>query len=70
MGLFNFWKKSGKSLDAEAEAAPKPEVLKKEIEALGLDSEGVEIEVEGDKVKLSGKSRFAGSPRESHPGCR
>jgi len=54
MGLFNFWKKSGKALAADTEAAPSPDALKKEIADLGLAADGVEIDVEGDKVKLSG----------------
>ncbi|MDF1803437.1 peptidoglycan-binding protein LysM [Thalassovita sp.] len=50
MGLFNFWKSSGKKLAEE----PTPDVLKKEVEDLGLDTEGLDITVEGDKVKISG----------------
>ncbi|SMO98002.1 BON domain-containing protein [Thalassovita litoralis] len=50
MGLFNFWKSSGKKLAAE----PTPAVLKKEVEDLGLNAEGLDITVEGDKVKISG----------------
>lgn len=51
MGLFNFWKKSGKSLAA---GEPTAEDLKKEVADLGLDTKGAEITVEGDKVKVSG----------------
>ncbi|SEQ47934.1 peptidoglycan-binding protein LysM [Thalassovita taeanensis] len=50
MGLFNFWKKSGKNVGGE----PTAEALKKEVADLGLDTEGLEISVEGDKVKVSG----------------
>lgn len=50
MGLFNFWKKSGKKLAEE----PTPEVLKKEVEDLGLEAEGLDFEVDGDKVKITG----------------
>lgn len=50
MGLFNFWKSSGKKLAEE----PSPEVLKKEVEDLGLNAEGLDFAVEGDKVKISG----------------
>lgn len=56
MGLFNFWKKSGKELPAEADAAPTADVLKQEVANLGLDTSGLDIKVEGDKVKLAGKS--------------
>ena len=50
MGLFNFWKKSGKKLAEE----PTAEVLKQEVADLGLDAEGLDFEVDGDKVKISG----------------
>ena len=59
MGLFNFWKKSGKSLDAKGDAAPTIDALKKEVSDLGLDTKGAEITVEGDKVKVSGGSLSA-----------
>lgn len=54
MGLFNFWKKSGKSLVGSGDAAPDAETLKKEVADLGLDTKGAEITVTGDKVKVSG----------------
>lgn len=50
MGLFNFWKSSGKKLAGK----PTSETLKKEVQDLGLDAEGLDISVEGDKVKISG----------------
>ncbi|THH35870.1 peptidoglycan-binding protein LysM [Aliishimia ponticola] len=53
MGLFSFFKRSGKKV-AEDEATPTAEALKKEVADLGLDAEGVEISVEGDTVKLAG----------------
>ncbi|HMQ91727.1 MAG TPA: peptidoglycan-binding protein LysM [Amaricoccus sp.] len=59
MGLWNFVKEAGKSLGfggAEAAEAPAAEALKKEIDDLGLKSEGLEIEVEGDTVKVSGRA--------------
>ncbi|WP_417721597.1 peptidoglycan-binding protein LysM [Salipiger sp.] len=56
MGLFNFWKKSGKSLVGGGDAAPTAEVLKKEVADLGLKADGVDITVEGDKVTVSGGS--------------
>lgn len=59
MGLFNFWKKSGKKLGSGGDAAPKAEELKKEIEDLGLEAEGIDIEVEGDKVKIKGQAKSA-----------
>lgn len=52
MGLFNFWKKSGKSVAEE----PTAEALTKEVHDLGLDTDGLDISVEGDKVKIKGKA--------------
>lgn len=71
MGLWSFVKDAGKSLfGGAAEAAePKPgasvtaaapevqtEAIKKEIKDLGLDAEGMDVRVEGDKVVLTGKA--------------
>lgn len=59
MGLWNFVKDAGKSLfggKAEAAEAPKEEVLKSELKDLGLDTSGVDLKVEGDKVTVSGKA--------------
>ena len=56
MGLLNFVKNAGKKLfGGEAEAASE-DTLKKEIEDLGLDHKGLDIKVEGDSVKVSGKA--------------
>ena len=61
MGLWDFVKNAGKALgigDAEAaEAPPAPEALKKEVEDLGLKTEGLDVTVEGDTVKVTGKAR-------------
>jgi nucleoid-associated protein YgaU len=54
MGLWNFVKGAGKSLFGAAEAAPAADVLKKEVEDLGLDASGLDIKVEGDKVVVGG----------------
>ncbi len=56
MGLWNFVKNAGKSVfgAAEASEAPQADALKAELADLGLDATGVEIEVDGDTVKLSG----------------
>ena len=64
MGLFNFWKKSGKSLDGGGEAAPQPAVLKKEVADLGLKADDVDIEVSGDKVVLRGGQSLTAEERE------
>lgn len=54
MGLFNFWKKSGKKVEGGGDAAPSAAALKKEVADLGLDTKGAEITVEGDTVKVTG----------------
>lgn len=56
MGLINFAKNVGKSLfgDDDNEATAK-EALNNEISELGLDAEGVDIDVKGDEVVLTGK---------------
>lgn len=54
MGLFSFFKKSGKKVGKGGDEAPSAEELKKEVEDLGLDTKGAEITVEGDKVKVAG----------------
>jgi nucleoid-associated protein YgaU len=59
MGLWNFVKSAGKRLVGSAEAAdvPAPEALKREVADLGLEAEGLEVAVEGDTVKLTGRAR-------------
>ena len=56
MGLWNFVKNAGKSLigSAEASEAPPEDVLRKEVEDLGLNADGLQISVDGDKVTVSG----------------
>lgn len=59
MGVWSFVKNAGKPLfggKAEAASLPEPEALKAEVRSLGLDTSGVEITVEGDKVRLHGKA--------------
>ena len=57
MGLWSFVKDAGKKVfgggdDEEVTGA----ALKDELKVLGLDSDDLEITVEGDKVKVSGKA--------------
>lgn len=52
MGLFNFWKKSGKDVAGE----PTSEALQKEVADLGLDAKDLDISIEGDKVKIKGNA--------------
>ena len=58
MGLWNFVKNAGKSLigSAEASEAPPEDALRKEVEDLGLNADGLEISVDGDKVTVSGNA--------------
>jgi len=56
MGLWNFVKGAGKSLFGAAEAAPAKDALIKEIEDLGLDATGLDIEIDGDKVSVGGSA--------------
>jgi nucleoid-associated protein YgaU len=54
MGLFNFWR-GGKKLETSEEGkAPSPEDLNKEVKALGLVGEDLDIRVDGDKVTVAG----------------
>ncbi|QUJ77004.1 peptidoglycan-binding protein LysM [Sulfitobacter albidus] len=57
MGLWSFVKGAGKKVfggddDAEVSGA----ALNDELKDLGLDAEGLDITVEGDKVKVKGKA--------------
>ena len=54
MGLWNFVKESGKKLFGGDDDEPSKEALEKEVADLGLDASGVDIAVEGDKVKIAG----------------
>ncbi|MFN3722137.1 MAG: peptidoglycan-binding protein LysM [Paracoccaceae bacterium] len=59
MGMWSFVKDAGKSLfggKAEAATMPEPEALKAEIKDLGLDTTGLDIKVDGDKVTVEGKA--------------
>ncbi len=57
MGLWSFVKGAGKKVfggDDEPEVSGA--ALKDELKDLGLDAEGLDISVEGDKVKVSGSA--------------
>lgn len=59
MGLWDFVKSAGKAIGigaAEAAEPPAPDALRKEIDDLGLKHDGLDITVEGDTVKISGKA--------------
>ena len=53
MGLWSFVKDSGKKLFGGGEE-PTAEALEQEVADLGLSTEGLDISVEGDKVKVAG----------------
>jgi nucleoid-associated protein YgaU len=56
MGLFSFIKEAGAKLLGLGEAqAATPEALSKAIAAHGFDAKKLDIQVEGDKVKLTGQ---------------
>lgn len=55
MGLWNFIKDAGKAIGiGSAEAAEPADQIKAEIADLGLDSSGMDIVVDGDKVTITG----------------
>jgi len=57
MGLWSFVKGKGKALfGGGADATVEGNVLRDEIADLGLDASGMDISVDGDMVKLSGKA--------------
>lgn len=54
MGLFSFVKDAGKKIFGQKAEEPNADDLLAEIKALGLEAEGIEVAVEGDKVVLGG----------------
>jgi LysM repeat protein len=57
MGLFKFIKDAGAKLLGKGEAkAATPEDLKKEVQSHGFDGTKLNLDVQGDKVKLSGQA--------------
>lgn len=59
MGVWDFVKKAGKKIGigGDDQVAPDSDALKKEVEELGLEAEGLDIAVEGDKVKIRGHAK-------------
>jgi nucleoid-associated protein YgaU len=56
MGLFKFLKEAGaKLLGGKAEAAT-PDTIKQEVQSHGFDAGKLNVDVQGDKVKLSGQT--------------
>jgi nucleoid-associated protein YgaU len=57
MGLISFVKSAGEKLFGASEAkAATPDALQKELEKHGLDTSGVKIAVDGDKVHVTGSA--------------
>ena len=55
MGLFDFIKSAGKALGISSDdETPTADALKEELEAQNLGTDGVEIEVDGDKAIIKG----------------
>lgn len=56
MGLFNFIKEAGAKLFGGGAQAATSDDIKKEVENHGFNSRDLNIEVQGDKVKVTGKA--------------
>lgn len=57
MGIWSFVKDKGKSVFGKKDKEPNADDLLAEIAALGLEADGVEVAVEGDKVVLGGTAK-------------
>ena len=56
MGLFKFIKDAGAKLFGGGAQAATPDALSKTVESHGFDARKLNIDVQGDKVKLSGQA--------------
>ncbi|MBJ6124831.1 peptidoglycan-binding protein LysM [Microvirga splendida] len=56
MGLFKFIKDAGTKLFGGSAQAATPDTLKQTVEGHGFDASKLAIDVQGDKVKLSGQA--------------
>ncbi|WP_460275548.1 peptidoglycan-binding protein LysM [Celeribacter sp. ULVN23_4] len=54
MGLFSFVKDAGKKVFGKKEETTDADAILAEIKALGLEAEGVDVAVDGDKVVIGG----------------
>lgn len=57
MGVWSFVKDAGKSVFGKSDDKPNKDDLLAEIEQLGLEAEGIDIDVDGDTVKVAGKAK-------------
>lgn len=63
MGLWSFVKGAGKSLFGGDEAAS-ADTLNQEVADLGIDTSGLDIQVEGEKVTVKGGENLSAEDRE------
>jgi nucleoid-associated protein YgaU len=56
MGIFDFVKAAGRALGIGGDEPPKSEDLASELSGLGLGGKDMQIEVDGDTVKVKGKA--------------
>jgi nucleoid-associated protein YgaU len=56
MGLFKFIKEAGAKLFGGSAEAATPDKLKQEVQGHGFDADKLGIQLEGDKVRLSGQA--------------
>ncbi len=56
MGLFKFIRDAGAKLFGVGAQAATPDALKQTVEGHGFDAQNLNIDVQGDKVKLSGQA--------------
>ena len=56
MGLFKFIKDAGARLLGGGDQAATPDALKQSVESHGFDAGKLNIDIEGDRVKLSGQT--------------
>ncbi len=63
MGLWNFVKGAGKALFGDDDAATE-ETLAKEVADLGINTEGLDIKLDGEKVVIAGGEGLSAEERE------
>lgn len=64
MGLWNFVKGAGKSLFGGGDEAASADTLNKEVADLGIDTSGLDIQVDGEKVTVKGGENLSAEERE------
>ncbi len=64
MGLWSFVKGAGKSLFGGGDETASADSLNKEVADLGIDTSGLDIKVEGEKVTVKGGENLSAEDRE------